>query len=357
MEKVAQGVPRFIEKAGPRRSARRTPKALWEFFITWGQYGFNKSHAVCYSVIGYACAWLKHHYPLEWWTAVLRNASKNEINEKFWRYCGHLIDLPDVKLSGQLRDPGRPHPRAAVAAPRRRARRPTSSSSRGTPRTPTSTTSAAKIEKHRLAKRTGETAKVVKPEKVDPALWDIGPLRRFQMRKDILPAYGADLLPLLLDLQVPGLFQSDYGPMVRWSSPYSDRVMNLAVVGANDVERTERTALLDGHPVQLAVAAYVEDTRVFSYGEDRRQACEVQLDVEGARFKFVKWGGKAGVIPELFKGALKGAVAMAVLTKYKADRPFALDDLIVVQHPLDHNNPEPKQKDEEDEADDRSNPE
>jgi len=72
---------------------------LWTSMEKFSQYGFNKSHAVCYVVISYACAYLKHYYPLEWWTAVLRNAGKNEINDTFWGHCGHMIDLPDVNLS------------------------------------------------------------------------------------------------------------------------------------------------------------------------------------------------------------------------------------------------------------------
>ena len=74
-------------------------KKLWDSMEVFANYGFNKSHAVCYVIISYACAWLKHHYPLEWWTSVLRNANKNEINDTFWRFCGKLIDLPDVNLS------------------------------------------------------------------------------------------------------------------------------------------------------------------------------------------------------------------------------------------------------------------
>ena len=72
---------------------------LWNSLETFAAYGFNKSHSVAYVHISYACAYLKHYYPLEWWTAVLRNADKNEINDTFWKHCGHLIDLPDVNLS------------------------------------------------------------------------------------------------------------------------------------------------------------------------------------------------------------------------------------------------------------------
>lgn len=59
----------------------------------------SNSHAVCYVVIGYACAYLKHHYPLEWWCAVLRHAKKEELNTKFWKHCGNLIALPSLARS------------------------------------------------------------------------------------------------------------------------------------------------------------------------------------------------------------------------------------------------------------------
>ncbi len=97
-EKVAAAFPGWMERAGAKIGAEDAKK-LWDFIETWGQYGFNKSHAVCYAVIAYACAYLKHYYPLEWWCAVLRNAEKDEINKKFWRYCKSFIELPDIQLS------------------------------------------------------------------------------------------------------------------------------------------------------------------------------------------------------------------------------------------------------------------
>jgi DNA-directed DNA polymerase III PolC len=95
-EKVIEAYPKFIEGATRSMGSKENAEAVWKFIQSWAAYGFNKSHAVCYVVIAYACAYLKHHYPLEWWTAVLCNAKKDEINEKFWRHCGHLINLPDV---------------------------------------------------------------------------------------------------------------------------------------------------------------------------------------------------------------------------------------------------------------------
>ncbi len=89
----------FMNGAIPKLG-QQIAERLWEMMVTFANYGFCKSHAVGYSHITYACAWLKHHYPLEWWTAILRNADKNEIDTKFWQYCHHLVSPPDIRYSG-----------------------------------------------------------------------------------------------------------------------------------------------------------------------------------------------------------------------------------------------------------------
>lgn len=55
--------------------AEATAKKIWELFPPFARYGFNRSHAVCYAVIGYQTAYLKANYPVEFMTAVLNNAS------------------------------------------------------------------------------------------------------------------------------------------------------------------------------------------------------------------------------------------------------------------------------------------
>ncbi len=59
----------------------------------------SNSHSVAYMHTAYACAFMKHHYPLEWWTAVLSNADKKDVDEKFWRYIGPLVLMPDISKS------------------------------------------------------------------------------------------------------------------------------------------------------------------------------------------------------------------------------------------------------------------
>ncbi len=95
VEKVVAWKAKFMAGATQRMTEADAEK-LWGQMVAWAQYGFNKSHAVSYMLLGYATAWLKHHYPLEWWASVLRNADRNEIFEKFWPHCGHLIDFPTV---------------------------------------------------------------------------------------------------------------------------------------------------------------------------------------------------------------------------------------------------------------------
>ena len=52
----------------------KTAEAIWELFPPFARYGFNRSHAVCYALIGYQTAYLKSKYPVEFMTALLNNA-------------------------------------------------------------------------------------------------------------------------------------------------------------------------------------------------------------------------------------------------------------------------------------------
>ncbi|MDE2018822.1 MAG: DNA polymerase III subunit alpha [Patescibacteria group bacterium] len=53
-------------------------KEIWELFPPFARYGFNKSHAACYAMIGYQTAYLKAHYPEEFAAATL-NAELNDV--------------------------------------------------------------------------------------------------------------------------------------------------------------------------------------------------------------------------------------------------------------------------------------
>lgn len=65
-------------------------------------YSFNKAHAVAYSIISYRTAWLKAHYPEEFYTALLNSSEKDQTV----KYIHSAIDAgipiypPDVNKSG-----------------------------------------------------------------------------------------------------------------------------------------------------------------------------------------------------------------------------------------------------------------
>lgn len=65
------------------------------------RYSFNYSHAVAYAYIAYACMYLKTKYKLDWWKAILSNASKEEFATKFWQYVQDFTVLPDINKSGK----------------------------------------------------------------------------------------------------------------------------------------------------------------------------------------------------------------------------------------------------------------
>ena len=63
-----------VNKSIPKKSAEK----MWQTFEFFSGYGFNKSHAVCYSIISFQCAWLLNYYPAEWMAAFLDKTSDKE---------------------------------------------------------------------------------------------------------------------------------------------------------------------------------------------------------------------------------------------------------------------------------------
>lgn len=67
-EKLIQGMMR-------NNIASSTAQQIWEFIEPFARYGFNKSHATCYALIGYQTAYLKSHFPTEFMAALMNSES------------------------------------------------------------------------------------------------------------------------------------------------------------------------------------------------------------------------------------------------------------------------------------------
>ena len=95
---------KFIKGCTSKNISRDKAQALWDKFEFFSGYGFNKSHAVSYSIISYQCAWLWNYYPAEWMAAFLdkepetRKEKAINIAKKF----GFDIEPLDINKSGTV---------------------------------------------------------------------------------------------------------------------------------------------------------------------------------------------------------------------------------------------------------------
>ncbi len=69
------------------------------FILESGVVAHNCSHSLGYSLITYAGLFLRHNYPLEWWSAIMSNADQKEISGYLWPHIKHLMASPDINLS------------------------------------------------------------------------------------------------------------------------------------------------------------------------------------------------------------------------------------------------------------------
>src|SRR2546423_8572484 len=103
-ELIQHEVGRFVERALALGHDRRVIEDIAAQIETFGRYGFNKSHAVAYSVLSYQTAWLKAHYAPEFLSALLSSEIGNTDNVV--RYINEARELglevlpPDVNESG-----------------------------------------------------------------------------------------------------------------------------------------------------------------------------------------------------------------------------------------------------------------
>ncbi|MFH1772933.1 MAG: DNA polymerase III subunit alpha [Patescibacteria group bacterium] len=94
---------KFVDGCVKKSIASQLAEKIFSFIEPFAGYGFNRSHAVCYALIGYQTAYLKSHWPTEFMAALLTADQQNtdriaiEIEE-----CRHMkIEVlpPDINQS------------------------------------------------------------------------------------------------------------------------------------------------------------------------------------------------------------------------------------------------------------------
>ncbi len=399
MKKVKERYPLFMDKA-PEKVSQDEAEKIWEQTVTFGQYGFNKSHSVCYATTAYICAYFKYHFPLEWWCAVLRNAvekDKNEVSEEFWKYCNQFIRLPDISYSesqfvikddliiaplnllqgvgdGAHKELSANGPyvdiydfcqKIALTKTKNtrvleggKIRTGISALNRGVVSKlivsgvmdslfPTGWNVVAKLEmfEDALAKALNKK----RPDKIKEEYRNLTGLQIYQHKKAILPIYSESLTPYLFNLQIEGITSKtvkfDKEEIVR----YSYKPTNLATIEhiLKSMEEpampgalsfvdgpflkylNEDVIIEDDAPLHVAVAAYIVDTRKFTYKDKKTgktlTALEMVIDVDGEIIKSVKWPTKktkALVLPE---GELNGSICIVLMSRWNQKYGFSVD--------------------------------
>ena len=402
-EKIEKAYSLFMER-GVSRFSKDDVQAVWDAIIKFAGYSFNKSHATAYCVISYACLWLRHHYPLEWWCSTLRGATKEDLNDKFWQHCGHLVLLPDIKLSkgdweiegDKIRAPismlfgigETAHKQLAQSAPYtdlkhfcqsiidyRKANavyKDKTDKEGNTTKVKAwgrsaldigkihnmlyagslesffegKTLSEAEAEYHKMMAElfAAEGQKYPKPKKKLPSL---DPLGRYQAKKAVLPPYGADLRPLVIQAGLPDNFTLDERSLriksKEWSRDANAEVETSdPVVGGVRIEDLERGEGFIEQNIKCGIIAYVESwdgdkrKKYFSYGPNKeKEACKFFIEVDGRKREMVYWPNRDGKLPGHLKGIEAGSIVAMIISKSSGRTEFNVRQIEVIRNPLD----------------------
>jgi len=95
---------KFIRGCENKGIAAKDAEQLWKTFEYFSGYGFNKSHAVSYSILSYQCAWLLNYYPAEWMAAFLDKEPETRKEKAIGiaKFHGFDIQPLNVNTSGRV---------------------------------------------------------------------------------------------------------------------------------------------------------------------------------------------------------------------------------------------------------------
>ncbi len=96
----------FLKGAQAKGHSIEQAKEIFALILNFAGYGFNRSHSVAYSLIAYKMAYLKCHYPNEFYCNILSNVIGSDMKLKEYmteaKAKGLEIVRPDMNHSGDL---------------------------------------------------------------------------------------------------------------------------------------------------------------------------------------------------------------------------------------------------------------
>jgi DNA polymerase-3 subunit alpha len=92
---------KFIDGCKEKGLSEKDGVSLWKTMEFFSGYGFNLSHAICYSILSYQCAYLFYHYPAEWMAAFLDKEpeTRKEAAISLAKFYGFDVKELDINLS------------------------------------------------------------------------------------------------------------------------------------------------------------------------------------------------------------------------------------------------------------------
>ncbi|QEH62210.1 DNA polymerase III subunit alpha [Spiroplasma chinense] len=98
---MAEFKKEFVQGALENKYNEGRANELWHYIEKFAEYGFNKSHAIAYSIISYWMAYLKTHFKAEFYCALLNGSIKNEVKTSQYLYeiktAGIRMNGPSIK--------------------------------------------------------------------------------------------------------------------------------------------------------------------------------------------------------------------------------------------------------------------
>ncbi len=93
----------FFEGMAQHGYSREAAQAVWDIFVPFAGYAFNKAHSAAYGLVSYWTAYLKTHYPTEFMAALLENAKNDKNKTALYlgeaRRMGIQVLPPDINES------------------------------------------------------------------------------------------------------------------------------------------------------------------------------------------------------------------------------------------------------------------
>lgn len=349
------------------------------FILGNGAVAHNCAHAVGYATISYACAWLKHYYPLEWWCSVLTFADKDEIGEKFWESCKDFVLLPDVSKSklewsiegSNLRAPlsllygvgENAHKELVKRAPyntlddlcmaviRCKLETKTEEKAGKSPITigtiysllaagaldsifDPKLTIRENIDIYQarmkvLCKENGIKYAKGKNDYTTPDA-----LGRYMLKKDVIPIFGMDIRPIMEHPDIINKHGEWFYQYIDWNkSVMGEDKEVIELIGASTLQAYEARTETDFGGITCAIVGYVEDCETFTY-QKTKTAKKFFLETCGLRREMVRWPDKDGRLPQSVIDVPAGSVVACIIRKYN-QKGFSIQDIKVLRYAAD----------------------